>query len=664
MGCSPDVARLTVKLFDAAYAVEQFTLANDMDRQVRDVLHDAGSASLRLQRDDAQLPSIPYDGILQYLIDGTPIFAALVEAKDGNEVSQLEEAGEFRIIGGRGHVAEWEKAVWLPDAGVDRQPFVDSRVFNFAAFDFDDSGWAAPVATTPLYFDAAQRYAWPEGWPDNSAEWIWDRDSSSTGVPAGTVYFRRPFTLASAVRVQMWAACDDEYDVWLDGGVLFSATGFYTGKCQYVELDLDAGDHVLAVKATNLNNLRAGLLFTMIQLNTDGSYASVLTRSNTTTWTCLGYPGADPGMTPGEVVLEFFNEAQADGFLPGWSVTCTASLDSAGVAWPTSADIAFPVGQVDGLSMLRQLHDEGYIDWQARPGSKTLDVWVHGTLGGPSGVTLAEGTNLTAYVPHGRKAAIDELLSRYEQGYTVDVDAAGTANARGYLSIPHVRTPEEAGRIAAQILQTFRDERFGAEYSLREGLDEPWLDFSLGDTVTAPGDDGTNDTLRCTAFTYAENRQGEISFGGELGDLDVDDEARVRRWLRRMAGGTIGGRVESAGPVRSGMTAPTERSQSRLERFSFPGTITAGVISGLQTVHYSLRLVLFIIRATTAGSGDTTVRIYVDNVAHTDLTFTSGAVGEAEFVSIDLAAGQTIKVGIPTAGTGLADVVVEPKMAA
>ncbi|WP_148871525.1 hypothetical protein [Neomoorella thermoacetica] len=123
---------------------------------------------------------------------------------------------------------------------------------------YDDSYWAA------VYDNGAYGISPfgsnPSGWPDSAARWIWDRASTSS-APAGDVYFRKVFTLDQPKWVTAAFACDDKAELYVDGQYLLGRAGYtaISGSSVY----LPAGQHVIAIKATNSAAGSAGLLVTM-----------------------------------------------------------------------------------------------------------------------------------------------------------------------------------------------------------------------------------------------------------------------------------------------------------------------------------------------------------------------------------------------------------------
>lgn len=122
--------------------------------------------------------------------------------------------------------------------------------------------------------------AWTAG-PDPGTSWVW---TCAGDAPAGTVRFRRPFSLSAAADVTVSVAVDNEAYLWVDGVPLIRWTSYAsTGSAT---VSLAAGDHVLAVEAVNGASYPnpAGLLVSA----KDGSGAVIL-HTGDQGWQTSGY---------------------------------------------------------------------------------------------------------------------------------------------------------------------------------------------------------------------------------------------------------------------------------------------------------------------------------------------------------------------------------------
>lgn len=372
-------------------------------RSWQDVLSDTGSAAVTLDADDPDVSSCGLRSILRFDLDDVSCFAGVITRRVHHTVAQGEEHDQVVELSGPGTMALWRDLVVYPEADLGWKPFGDDRWMDYTSRAYDSSSWAAPVETLDDSTSAGAPNVFADmvGWPDYGAQWIWDRDVSGAYdpanplatplAPAGDVYFRHVFTTTDEQLVQIFAGADDAYDLFLDGVRLLTDGPIYAGQSQRVQIVLSAGDHLLAVKATNSNALKAGLRVTVMTVNPDTTPGTVLAQSSDG-WVCLGYPSDPPGMTPGQIIRVLLEEAQTRGALPDMTLGFDDDDDSDGTPWPIAPDVALRVG-LDGLSMLRQLA-ETYIDCAMAPDEHRLDAWVKGDKGGASGVTLTPGSNL------------------------------------------------------------------------------------------------------------------------------------------------------------------------------------------------------------------------------------------------------------------------------
>jgi hypothetical protein len=207
-----------------------------------------------------------------------------------------------------------------------------------------------------------------------TARWIWDRYAGYNNVPQGDCYFRNRFYVSTESAIEIWCACDDQFELWLDGEFKFEDKDLpgYIGKPKTAtDIRLDVGWHYIAVRGINNNNLQAGLLCSVLAYDVNG-YANTVLTETSTSWKQVGYPTTPPGFTPGEIIRILLDEAiDRIPLVMTWTANHIVLMfddetDSAGNAWPTTSDVAVSVG-ADLLSVLRQLC-ETYIDIRAAVG--------------------------------------------------------------------------------------------------------------------------------------------------------------------------------------------------------------------------------------------------------------------------------------------------------
>lgn len=360
-------------------------------------ISDPGSGGLVVPNDDPIMATVDYGSIMRFSLGGIVRQSATVEKIDRVWVDDSEEAGQVATISGRGLVAEWDRALVYPDLG-DTTPLAtglpiqlgpprqDDRYYNWtASTGVDRTGWPNAVMTDPRYGhrdSPAQRFVRPDGWPDSTSEWIWDR-SSTASVPVGDVYFGHAFEVHTTGRYQVWVAADDNYELWLDGIKILSRDGAYAGAAEHIEIDMDAGNpfHLLAARATNMYGY-AGLQVSVLPVSTTGALGTYTTHTVGGVgngWHVIGYPARPPGQTVGRAIRLEYLGAQRRGMLLDWALGFSETVDSAGQPWPYRSDLTCPVG----ISMLDMLNrwSQDQIDYSFSPGAKILRAWNIGTMG-------------------------------------------------------------------------------------------------------------------------------------------------------------------------------------------------------------------------------------------------------------------------------------------
>lgn len=385
-------------------------------RTFQDTLSDTGSGSLEAQLSDPVADLVRPGHLIRWELPDRAVFTSLVEQRQRTSVSPREEAGATVKLAGRGSAAVLARARVWPALGITSTPASDRRVWNYASPDLpyvdlwplaQDTHQADPDSRPP----GDARYYWPESWVDTLAHWVWTRRIYYPGVDPltwytrwvdpGTSYLRRTFTVsASAGRdVEVWAAADDTYEVWLDGVKVLDdqdAGAWYRGQCKHTSrLHLSQGTHVLAAKVSNVNYAAAGLLCSVLPVLGEGSYDVPIVHTDTA-WRILGYPILPPGWTPGAIMQRLVQEAQDRGCLPYLRLGFNAFLDSNGRPWDVLTEFTTQVGQ-DLLQVLDALADYG-ADWEMAPGELELRMYRKGEAGGATTVSLDVGEELVELV--------------------------------------------------------------------------------------------------------------------------------------------------------------------------------------------------------------------------------------------------------------------------
>jgi hypothetical protein len=315
-------------------------------------------------------------------VDTTPACAFEVER------IRYEQIGDGELgwtLTGPGTLAKWANAVVYPPLGVGRALFSDNRVWNFAAPELDDSLWDLAVVTEKAC--VGTNFGLPELFIDPDAYWIWDRlvdggigEVGSVYAPAGDCYFRTTFEKVAYGWVEMWAAADDSFEAWVDGVQVLTDPGYYRGNVRRAKFALDAGEHNVSIRGTNQNAAKAGILNTVVEVDAAGLYGDVICRTDAT-WKVLAYPDDPPGFEPTRTLRILLAEAVARGGLAGMAVDFDDTEDSDGATVATVPEFTVPIG-TSLYSVIRQMSDEGHLDFRMDASTLTLHAWVKGTAGG------------------------------------------------------------------------------------------------------------------------------------------------------------------------------------------------------------------------------------------------------------------------------------------
>lgn len=401
-------SRLTVEVYDGtlpavrvapSFGTLRGTLDRSRARSFQAELADAGSHSVAVPNPDRS--PLQYGRVVQYRIDGQPVFAGLVEKLTTRTVDPKEEAGQFTTATGRGHLAALDDAPVLPWRGARTRPVSDARVYNFAAPAANDSWWGYAVDThaTDLAVRPAAEvpYIWPEAWPHPSAKWVWDRrqwfDGYQVNVPAGVCYLRRQFTLGSTQEYELFCAADDAYEVWVDGVRVLTDAGYYKGQKQSVKLAMTAGPHLIAARVENVNYAKAGFLSVLLPVQLFPVYGDPVLWTDET-WRCLPYPTSTPGLTPGEIWRDLIHQAQVVGSVGFVRQSFDDYYDSDGAVWDVVPEVSFPIGS--SLLDAARTMAEGICETAMAPGSFLLRAWRPGGRGTDSGIAFQPAVNVTA----------------------------------------------------------------------------------------------------------------------------------------------------------------------------------------------------------------------------------------------------------------------------
>lgn len=217
----------------------------------------------------------------------------------------------------------------------------------------------------------------------------------------------------------------------------------------------------------------------------DGSLPDTLLRSNTTSWKVLPLGSPEPGMTPGEILQVLISGAQSRGWAPSVTYDFTAAADSDGTAWQ-KIEFAAQVGNDSILTVAHRLGDLG-IDVAMSP---TLRMSAWSTRGSSlaATVTLA-ASDCSGIDCNYEDEVINTVLLRTKQAwYEAPTAAPASDRWEGFLSFGELTSEAVARDIAEAVMNTYDDPREIVTFTWPTELGpQPYVDFNVGDYITAPG---------------------------------------------------------------------------------------------------------------------------------------------------------------------------------
>ena len=115
--------------------------------------------------------------------------------------------------------------------------------------------------------------------PNAPAEpnWIWSPAHAKDAVPTATCYFRKAFTLPDGYQATLQLACDDHYELFVNGRHYASGNDWRRMKGHEIGEQLHAGRNVVAVKAVNKEGASAGLAVRIKLVAPGGAEQTLLT---------------------------------------------------------------------------------------------------------------------------------------------------------------------------------------------------------------------------------------------------------------------------------------------------------------------------------------------------------------------------------------------------
>lgn len=501
----------------------------------QDAHNDVGSGSMMLHLDDAIFTAHPTllddNNIVVLKKDGAFFFAWVIEAKTRVKVGKGEGGDRWTVVSGRGVLSILGRAVTYPEYAL-RTDTADQRSFDYGSRDGAwkiTAEWGAPLGITQDH-PSSIRAGYPASWPDPSAQWIWPT-SPQFSTPPGFAYFRGSFTLATPTRIKIWAAGDERLNLQLDGEpVIAVQRGGWITPATYTA-DLAAGYHLIAARVDAVQfegaDNPAAFLCSVAKVTRSGIATSWIKRTTGTSFICRPTLTAPPGWFPASILKQLLTEAQArTPAIPGLSAI-TLDFDdvndTSSSPWVYRRDQSFYVGTDSYLDVAAKL-TETDLDLHMTP-TLHLQAWKErGTdlSTGATAVKLLPGRDLTDAQAESNAARIrSRMLIRHRGGWTEVVDTSAQTTY-GRLEGATVSGTTSSDVHAIHVAQAALNDIDSPDITLpiahtSEKGPQPYTDFTVADTIKAPGWSGTQAKGRVMSIAGVENDDtGVIEYATQL----------------------------------------------------------------------------------------------------------------------------------------------------
>jgi len=566
-----------------------------------------GAGSFKVSKNDSKILENPslldYRKYVKVRLNGTVVGGFIIQTKKTVIVGEGEEADESWEISGEGQRSASRDAAVYPALGL-KATSADTRYFNFATEQgswYKPSEWANATTNWTIRNKGNPWGTAPAEWPDAPlAYWIWDRWPAP--MPQGYVYFRKEFTVATAASHSLFIAVDDRAEIYVDGELLLTTAEKGWQTTNRIDMELEAGPHVIGVKAYNIASGAASMVASFFKFGDPlvPSSAQLLFVSNNT-WKVRGYPAVEPGWTIGDILLTLLNEAKARGvrFANNWTPTFTALNDSAGQPWGEPIQFSLSVGATyeDAISALEEMGCDIFVDpdtlavsaWKKRGSDKSLGP---GPVYNPDAIIFSPGHNLRSAEETGQAEIANTLMLHSKEGWKESAYTDTTSITRYGRVETQLSTDLSAAGAAPIVQELFRTKALPEKSATFDivSVDDmiPFLNFNVGDIVSAPGEvPGLMESRRIMSISFSEDSgTGRPEFSLEFDTIFKDRQTELEKWVSRISNSSaIGGGFTNSSslpptsqvgqpgtPVGNVPDAPTGLVVSSLGKFSADGT--------------------------------------------------------------------------------------------
>lgn len=551
-------------------------------------MKNSGAGSFTVSKSDPKILANPslldYRNFVRLRINGQVEAGFIIQNKVTKIVGAGEEADEVWEISGEGLRSWLNDARVYPASGL-RKTSKETRFFNFASERgswYDESDWAEPYkigkyGATNLP-GGSWRYA-PAYWPDApNAWWIWNEAATGSGPgtfkhPQGYVYFRNEFTTTEDHACALFFGVDDRAEVYVDGELLMTTADHAWQEVNRLDFDLEAGDHVIAFKAYNYRDTGPGGLIAVLFSYGDPaepSSAQIINQTGDDTWTCCAYPVVEPGWSAGDVMLTLLEEAEDRGVRFASNITpqFSVSADSNNDPWPDPVSWSFGIGTsyAEVMAAIEELVCDFYLD------PDTLNFYAYQNMGYDRSIEsttsdpiiLRVGQNLLTASETGQANIINSLLLHTSDGWS-EVAPDDSASVTKYGVIENQLSTELSDSAASDLTEELFRQKSLPEKSATFEITPvagavPFVDFNVGDWVSAPGEvPGVLEKRRVMSISVTENPDNGVPvYSVEFDTIFKDRQTELEDWVSRTSNSQAisGGFTNSTGLPSSVITPP------------------------------------------------------------------------------------------------------------
>lgn len=530
---------------------------------VLDEIGGHGAGSFSISKSDPKILANPslldHRKYIKVRMNGAVIGGFIIQTKKTVIVGAGEEADEMWFISGEGPRSWSRDASVVPAKGLKRNSS-DTRYFNFAT---EQGSWYNPsdwvTATNTLkYLQPNSRYRTaPAQWPDApNAYFVWDRPLGGGTHPTGWAYFRHEFTVPAGDPIPhaLFVAADNLLEVFVDGEQLLTGEAPAYTETKRIDFTLEPGPHVIGVKVYNIDGV-GGLIASLFKYGNPAvpTAATLLSYTGQSTWKVNGYPTVEPGWTLGDILLTLLAEAEDRGirFAENFTPTFTADLDSAGQSWGDPVPASFGVGATYE-EVISALEEFGCDVW-VNPDTLQINAWKkrgtdRSSATTPDSIVFLPGKNLVSADETSQAEIANTLLLHSVDGWSEEVTTT-TESLTKYGRI-ETQMSTQLSQLGAKALvdELFRlkslPERSATFDIIPVTGTIPFIDFNVGDMVSAPGEvPGVLESRRVMSIAFAEDeRTGRPSFSVEFDSIRKSRQDELEKWLSRIANSSaIGG---------------------------------------------------------------------------------------------------------------------------